>query len=544
LIRDVMPDGQIAVDTRSEMKQGARWTQYLDKLDGDNSDLSKSSRLRRLVVKGIPGEKRGDLWSKFLGAKEKMREGMYEKLWREMENEKTAATQQIDLDLLRTFPDNSLFETDRYRQSLRRVLTAYSKMNEQVGYCQAMNFITGMFLLFMDEESAFYCLDGVVNDLLRGYFDPTLCGLLADQRVFDKLLLKRLPTIHAKFGQMDVPTSLIITNWFMTLWVNDFPTETTLRIWDQLFYDAFRKKGPQTLFRVALSLFKLSEAELMKASHAGEVFGVMKECASKMFDWKGLIKLVQGDMKKLGPLRAMREEERKRVQIEQGERRRERQLQDLEKETRFSKSELLVMQGDFRLQAGETDPNATVDFNKFQDIFNRYAPTFPKDSMVMQRLYSIAEEKTKGGFKVSSTIHASPPREGVNFDVFCVILSDMVKGTIDAKLDVYFQIYDMDGNGTIQEEEVITVAKSVIMMDYEEAKSEIESLFQHDGVGTDMETTMKEIENEHLKRRKQLEEVVQNIFADAEVEGESKVLKKEAFKAAALKEDHILRILL
>lgn len=42
--------------------------------------------------------------------------------------------------------------------ALRRVLRAYSYYDREVGYCQGMNFIAGMFLTFMTEEEAFWML--------------------------------------------------------------------------------------------------------------------------------------------------------------------------------------------------------------------------------------------------------------------------------------------------------------------------------------------------------------------------------------------------
>jgi hypothetical protein len=44
--------------------------------------------------------------------------------------------------------------------ALRRVLRAYSYYDQEVGYCQGMNFIAGMFLTFMTEEEAFWLLVG------------------------------------------------------------------------------------------------------------------------------------------------------------------------------------------------------------------------------------------------------------------------------------------------------------------------------------------------------------------------------------------------
>jgi hypothetical protein len=47
--------------------------------------------------------------------------------------------------------------------ALRRVLRAYSYYDPEVGYCQGMNFIAGMFLTLMPEEEAFWMLVGQFN---------------------------------------------------------------------------------------------------------------------------------------------------------------------------------------------------------------------------------------------------------------------------------------------------------------------------------------------------------------------------------------------
>lgn len=52
--------------------------------------------------------------------------------------------------------------------SLRRVLKAYSLYDKEVGYCQGMNFITGMFLTIMSEEEAFWMLVGTSRSFFFG----------------------------------------------------------------------------------------------------------------------------------------------------------------------------------------------------------------------------------------------------------------------------------------------------------------------------------------------------------------------------------------
>lgn len=46
------------------------------------------------------------------------------------------------------------------KKALRRILRSYSVYDSEVGYCQGMNFIAGMFLTFLPEEEAFWLLVG------------------------------------------------------------------------------------------------------------------------------------------------------------------------------------------------------------------------------------------------------------------------------------------------------------------------------------------------------------------------------------------------
>lgn len=62
------------------------------------------------------------------------------------------STNQIDLDLKRTFPDEPICMTEGFLIQLRNILICYSIRNSTVGYCQGMNFIVGKLLLTIQNE--------------------------------------------------------------------------------------------------------------------------------------------------------------------------------------------------------------------------------------------------------------------------------------------------------------------------------------------------------------------------------------------------------
>ena len=174
------------------------WTAFLaenpEAMLSNRDSMSAPARaeLQRLVrTVGIPASLRPLLWQTFCGAKTMMEErpGSYQRLQASLAREvhcsaiMAATADQIDKDLQRTFPSHDFFESKEGTETLRRVLLAYSVRNPAVGYCQSMNFIVAILILFMEEEAAFWVLVMVVEELMPDYFSASLSGFQIDQCV-------------------------------------------------------------------------------------------------------------------------------------------------------------------------------------------------------------------------------------------------------------------------------------------------------------------------------------------------------------------------
>lgn len=312
-----------------------------------------SVKTKRFIRKGIPPEWRGAAWFYYAGGPSIIAKhpGIYKQLLaRAARGEaKEVDIESIERDLHRTFPDNVAFQFSGDQQpghgdpddiskanmditidrpdepkivsKLRRVLLAFSIYNPRIGYCQSLNFLAGLLLLFVEtEEHCFWLLNVITRIFLPGTHEMSLEGSKVDLSVLMAAMQESLPGVWAKIGgELDdstpanrdaqkqgtigrkmklprvggnkadaqaaasadrlPPITLCMTAWFMSCFIGTLPIETTLRVWDIFFYE-----GSKTLFRVALAIFKLGESEIRAVSDPMEMFGVVQGLPRHILD--------------------------------------------------------------------------------------------------------------------------------------------------------------------------------------------------------------------------------------------------------------------
>lgn len=292
----------------------------------------KSDKVKRYVRKGVPPEWRGAAWWWYSGGPGFLAKHpeMYRRLLEDVQAGKLSDNdrEHIERDLNRTFPDNARFKPDPTTtldaqagagggsaskpgnaevpivRSLRRVLQAFAVHSPSIGYCQSLNFIAGLLLLFLDqnEEQAFVLLTMVTSTHLPGTHGVTLEGANIDIAVLMSCIKDALPAVWAKLDDkgaggaiaaddtaqaLRLPTvSLATTAWFMSLFVGTLPIESVLRVWDCLFFE-----GSKTLFRIALSIFKSAERQILPINDPMEVFQVVQTSPRSMLDANALMEV-------------------------------------------------------------------------------------------------------------------------------------------------------------------------------------------------------------------------------------------------------------
>jgi hypothetical protein len=107
------------------------------------------------------------------------------------------------------------------------------------------------------------------DDMFR---DTSTCSFSALDG-FRAILESKKPGMVSSLKALDIPISLLTTTWFQSLFVDVLPTESSMRV-----LDAFIGEGYKVLYRVALALFYINEAELMqklkpRSMNAKSIFG-------------------------------------------------------------------------------------------------------------------------------------------------------------------------------------------------------------------------------------------------------------------------------
>eukprot|EP01087_Luapelamoeba_hula_P012829 TRINITY_DN3623_c0_g1_i1.p1 TRINITY_DN3623_c0_g1~~TRINITY_DN3623_c0_g1_i1.p1 ORF type:complete len:1456 (+),score=244.72 TRINITY_DN3623_c0_g1_i1:196-4563(+) len=261
-----------------QLKQKKLWDQYITKFGG-GVELMQTERMGALILDGISDDLRGPVWQTLLGSIYHLRETSeeYHQILSERKGQQSTATIDIKKDIHRSL-HHPYFEMDEGRNALQRVLIAYSWRNPQVGYCQSMNILTALLLLFMTEEEAYSALGRICEELLPQYFTPDMIGAVTDQHVFEDLIEEYFPTMYKHLQTMNFPFALLSFPWFLCIFVGHLPMEATLRVWDRLFYEGGLFSDTTFLFKMGLALLKQNELTVLTQGEGCDVASVLKKC--------------------------------------------------------------------------------------------------------------------------------------------------------------------------------------------------------------------------------------------------------------------------
>lgn len=147
------------ISVRKERDRTKKWVKMIK--SWDRYVFLKHDKLKSRIRKGIPDSVRGVVWPLLINVRHWQTKypGAYS--LDKMPLVASNIRDDITKDLNRTYPRHELFANNGFGQSsLERVLVMYAAHDPDANYCQGMGFIAGMFLMYMDEENALYCMIG------------------------------------------------------------------------------------------------------------------------------------------------------------------------------------------------------------------------------------------------------------------------------------------------------------------------------------------------------------------------------------------------
>uniref|UniRef100_A0A8C6TUX9 TBC1 domain family, member 9 (with GRAM domain) n=1 Tax=Neogobius melanostomus TaxID=47308 RepID=A0A8C6TUX9_9GOBI len=261
---------QLLLTQAKEFLNEQAWKSHFTEY-GQGVCMYRTEKTKELVLKGIPENMRGELWLLFSGAINEMatHPGYYEDLVEKSMGKYNLATEEIERDLHRSLPEHPAFQNEMGIAALRRVLTAYAFRNPNIGYCQAMNIVTSVLLLYAKEEEAFWLLVALCERMLPDYYNTRVVGALVDQGVFEELAREHVPQLYDCMQDLGV-ISTISLSWFLTLFLSVMPFESAVVVVDCFFYD-----GIKVIFQLALSVLHANIDQLLDCKDDGEAMTVL-----------------------------------------------------------------------------------------------------------------------------------------------------------------------------------------------------------------------------------------------------------------------------
>jgi len=221
--------------------------------DGSN----KFGDLLDRVQRGVPEDHRGEIWLSISDSLDAHLDVLY---W-QLLNEHCPYERAINQDLGRTFPEIPMFKTPEVRKQLYNIMKAYSVYDSEVGYCQGLSFIAGLFLMQnMKEELAFTIFVRLMESYnLRTLFTPKMPGLMLLIYQFNAIFQTYIPALYFHFYRYNLSPMMYASQWFLTLFSYSFNVDLVFRIVDLILVE-----GPiSVLLRFSLVILKRYEDDLL-----------------------------------------------------------------------------------------------------------------------------------------------------------------------------------------------------------------------------------------------------------------------------------------
>jgi len=171
----------------------------------------------------------------------------------------------FELDAIRTF---------RHPENRDRLVKLLNHLSMELGsYHQGLNFVASILLLLFEEKYVVAMVKelGTNPKYVPGYWREPAVPFVTDAYVFDELLKKHRPEIHAHFLKIYLVPNMYATKWFVGFCVHVLHFPSLFRFIENVF-----KHGYPYIFGFALELVSQLETRLLAAKDASVALEILK----------------------------------------------------------------------------------------------------------------------------------------------------------------------------------------------------------------------------------------------------------------------------
>ena len=238
---------------------------------------NKPELFEEFLIKGPPDAYRWEVWKMALSYCTS--QNNYELLNVECSDEDDLA---IRKDLDRTFPELGYFSRGAIGQrALYNVLTAFTSSHPEIGYCQGMNYITGVLLLASqgNEGETYGMLECMFERLdLKRCYEANFPLVKELCTMFHEALETHYKSVARHLQEQDMNDHFWLVKWYLTLFSYSLSFHTVLRIWDAIF-----AKGIYYLVNVTLAIVSIFKKEIL-SKQLGEILQSLPSLNEVPFD--------------------------------------------------------------------------------------------------------------------------------------------------------------------------------------------------------------------------------------------------------------------
>ena len=185
---------------------------------------------------------------------------------------------QIQKDITRTV-QNSISNIEEIKKSMYRILKALAIIDKEMSYVQGINFIVSFLLINSkgNEIDTFYIILAIFSKTfnnkfgMRGFYLENFPLIHVYIKIYENHCKKLFPKFIQHINKISLPMISWLSPWFQMIFVNVFPNDILLRIWDCFFI-----YGISFLISFALSVTEIVQKNIIKITDLTQIQEYLK----------------------------------------------------------------------------------------------------------------------------------------------------------------------------------------------------------------------------------------------------------------------------